>query len=239
MNRTASPAKKQTQIDRTNKMMFLWIAIASALVGAAVVVSIFLAQKVIYEEKVLAAKQSTVTTLDKNLKAVDQLRTDVQALDANSALMSVKANPTDQALQVVLDALPSDANSLALGASLQTRLLANVPGSFTLESLQVNPVSGVEVLDTGSTTDASTTTSGAGASTGTGASEITFSFSVKGDQTALSGILKNLEKSIRTIVVTNISIEKQSDSLTMTVEAHAFYQPARSIELTQKVVPNK
>ena len=232
-----SAIRKRTQIDRTNKIMFLWIAIASALVGVAVVVSIFLVQKVIYEEKVLAVKATTVSTLDKNLKVIDQLKTDVQALDANSALMSVKANPTDQALQVVLDALPSDANSLALGASLQNKLLTNVPGSFTLESLQVDPVSGVEVLDTGDTVDASessdtSTTSGS-------ASQISFNFSVKGDQQALSGILKNLEKSIRTIVVTNLTIEKQTDTLVMSVEGHAFYQPAKTIELTEKVVPNK
>ena len=232
-----SAIRKRTQIDRTNKIMFLWIAIASALVGVAVVVSIFLVQKVIYEEKVLAVKATTVSTLDKNLKVIDQLKTDVQALDANSALMSVKANPTDQALQVVLDALPSDANSLALGASLQNKLLTNVPGSFTLESLQVDPVSGVEVLDTGDTVDASessdtSTTSGS-------ASQISFNFSVKGDQQALSGILKNLEKSIRTIVVTNLTVEKQADTLVMSVEGHAFYQPAKTIELTEKVVPNK
>ena len=232
-----SAIRKRTQIDRTNKIMFLWIAIASALVGVAVVVSIFLVQKVIYEEKVLAVKATTVSTLDKNLKVIDQLKTDVQALDANSALMSVKANPTDQALQVVLDALPSDANSLALGASLQNKLLTNVPGSFTLESLQVDPVSGVEVLDTGDTVDASessdtSTTSGS-------ASQISFSFSVKGNQEALSGILKNLEKSIRTIVVTNLTIEKQTDTLVMSAQGHAFYQPAKTIELTEKVVPNK
>ena len=231
-----SAIRKRTQIDRTNKIMFLWIAIASALVGVAVVVSIFLVQKVIYEEKVLAVKATTVSTLDKNLKVIDQLKTDVQALDANSALMSVKANPTDQALQVVLDALPSDANSLALGASLQNKLLTNVPGAFTLESLQVNPVSGVEVLDTESTVDASAPSedSGVGA-----ASQISFNFSVKGDQAALSGILKNLERSIRTIVVTNLTVEKQADTLVMSVEGHAFYQPAKTIELTEKVVPNK
>lgn len=225
--------RKQTQIDRTNKMMFLWIAIASALVGAAVVVSIFLFQKVIYEEKVLAAKSNTATTLTKNIQAVSSLRTNIKALDANSALMSIKANPTDETLQVVLDALPSDANSLALGASLQNKLIANVSGNFTLESLQVTPVSGVETLDDTNTADASAS------STEDGAQQISFTFSVNGDQEALSGILKNIEKSIRTIVVSHLTIEKQTDGLTMTVEGHAFYLPEKTIELTEKVVSNK
>jgi len=223
--------RKRNQIAQANKTMFLWIAIASALVGTAIVVSIFLFQKLSYNEKVLTAKQTTVSTLDHNLSVVDGLKADIQALDANSALMSVKANSTDQALQVVLDALPSDANSLALGASLQNRLLAGIPGKYSLESLQVTPVSGIESLSDSSTVDASGTT---GVS-----NQISFSFSVKGDQAALRQVLQNIERSIRTIVVTHLTIETQSDGLSMSVEGHAFYQPAKSIELKEVTVPNK
>lgn len=223
--------RKRTQIAQASRTMFIWIAIASALVGTAIVVSIFLVQKLSYNEKVLAAKQTTVSNLDHNLSVVDSLKADVQALDANSALMSVKANPTDQTLQVVLDALPSDANSLALGASLQNKLLANIPGPYSLESLQVTPVSGVESLSGSTTVDASGAT--------TADNQIAFSFSVKGNQAALRQVLQNLERSIRTIVVTHLTIETQSDGLSMSVEGHAFYQPAKSIELTEKTVPNK
>ena len=239
MSQPAVAVRKQTQIDKTNKLMFAWIAIASALVGVALVVSFFLMQKAIYQDKVLSEKSNTVKTLTSNLASVDQLRTDVKALDANSALMSVKANPTDQALQVVLDALPSEANSLALGASLQNKLLANIDGQFTLDSLQVDQVSGVETLDTTDTVDATT-------STVDSLGQISFNFSVKNaDQTALSGILKNLEKSIRTIVVSHVTIEQQanvngaSGGLSMSVEGHGYYQLAKTIELTDKVVPNK
>lgn len=223
--------RKRTQIAQASRTMFIWIAIASALVGTAIVVSIFLVQKLSYNEKVLAAKQTTVSNLDHNLSVVDSLKADVQALDANSALMSVKANPTDQTLQVVLDALPSDANSLALGASLQNKLLANIPGPYSLESLQVTPVSGVESLSGSTTVDAS--------GSATADNQISFSFSVKGNQAALRQVLQNLERSIRTIVVTHLTIETQSDGLSMSVEGHAFYQPAKSIELTEKTVPNK
>lgn len=223
--------RKRTQIAQASKTMFIWIAIASALVGTAVVVSIFLFQKLSYNEKVLSAKQETVSNLNHNLSVVDKLKADVQALDANSALMSVKANPTDQALQVVLDALPSDANSLALGASLQNRLLAGIEGNFSLESLQVTPVEGLESLSGSSVVDAS--------STAPANSEILFNFSVKGDQAALRQVLQNLERSIRTIIVTHLTIETQAESVTLTVEGHGFYQPAKSIELREVTVPNK
>lgn len=219
--------RKQTQIAQAGRTMFIWIAIASALVGVAVVVSIFLGQKLIYTEKVLAEKQNTVSNLNANLAAVDELKKNVRALDANSALLSVRANESDQALQVVLDALPSDANSYALGASLQHRLLANVEGSFTLESLKVDPVDGSESFSNSTTVDASA---------GGSANEIPFSFTVKGDQATLQSILRNLERSIRTITVTNMNIETQSGSLVISVEGKAFYQPARTLELVDKTV---
>lgn len=222
--------RKRTQIAKANRVMFIWIAIASALVGAAIVVSFFMIQKLTYGEKVLTKKQETVSTLDHNLTAVNKLKEDVQALDANSALMSVKANDTDQALQVVLDALPSEANSLALGASLQNKLLAGINGNYSLESLQVTPVNGVESLTGASTTvDAS--------STAATSNTITFSFSVKGDQAALQQVLANLERSIRTINVTSANIQTQGGALTMSIQGVAYYQPAKTIQLTEETVP--
>lgn len=227
--------RKRSQIAQANRTMFIWIAVASALVGTALVVSIFLVQKLAYGEKVLAEKQTTVTTLQNNLSVIDGLKSDIRALDANSALMGVKANETDQALQVVLDALPSEANSLALGASLQNRLLSGIEGSYTLESLQVMPVDGIEVIaNDSSVVDASVPDAATGAS-----NKIAFRISIKGDQTALRQVLQNLERSIRTIVVSNMSIETQGASIIMSLDGHAFYQPATTLEIREKVVPNK
>lgn len=223
--------RKRTQIAQANRTMFIWIAIASALIGTAAVVSIFLFQKLTYTEQVLKVKQTTVSTLDHNLSVIDGLKTDVQALEVNSALMSVKANESDEALQVVLDALPADANSLALGASLQKKLLAGINGNYAMKSLQLTPVTGVETLADTSVVDAG--------QTATASNVIGFNFSVKGDQAALKQVLQNLERSIRTIVVTRLSMDTQAGDLTMTVEGYAFYQPAKTIELTEEVVKVK
>lgn len=223
--------RKRNQIDRAGRTMFIWIAIASVLIGVAVVVSIFLFQKLTYNEKVLAEKQKTASTLTSNLAVVEELKTDIKALEANSALLSVRANENDQALQVVLDALPAEANSLALGASLQNRLLTGIEGNFTLESLQVTPIMGADFDADSTTVDA--------AETSLEDTKIAFSFSVRGDQAALRQVLTNLERSIRTIIVTNMSVETQGDLISMSIEGHAFFQPARNIELIEKTVQNK
>lgn len=216
------PIRKRTQIAKTNKTMFLWIAVSSALVGSALVVSLFMAQKLVYNEKVLAAKQLTVSNLEHNNTVITELQDAVRVLDTNSALISSKANEDDQAVQVILDALPSEANSFALGASLQNKLLSGING-LSIESMRVDPVLGIE-------TDA-------GNSKKVAANEITFQFVVKGSQRSLKEALVNLEKSIRTIEVTSVSIEIQSKGPQMTVKGKAYFEPAATLELKSKEVP--
>ncbi len=219
--------RKRTQIANANKTMFIWIAIASALVGSALVVSIFMAQKLIYNEKVLAEKQNTVSTLEHNNSVVTELENQVRVLDTNVALSSVKANEQDQALQVILDALPSEPNSFAFGSSLQNKLLVGIDG-LSIESLQVDPIVGVETL---AADDAATPAEG----DATG-NEITFQFQVKGSLDAFKQVLVNLERSIRTVQVTSVRIEIQGTPQ-MTVRGKVFYEPAKTIELQDKKVP--
>lgn len=219
--------RKRTQIAKTNRMMFIWIAIASVIIGVAGVVGVYMVQKLVYNERVLAEKQKTVSTLESNVKVIAELQKEILVLDTNTALLSARASEEDQAIRVVLDALPSGANSTALGASLQLKLLAGIPG-LTVESLRVDPVQGVEVMAGGDVVDASSDDSVANA--------ITFQFSVIGDQTALRQVLTNLERSIRTIEITSLRVENQGTRQVMTVQARAFYEPAKTLQLTEKVV---
>lgn len=229
MKPTDTALRKRTQIANANRMMFIWIAAASALVSFAIVTSIFLGQKLVFNEKVLIEKNKTISVLEKNNKAVPDLETAVRVLDTNTDLAALKASDTDKALQVILDALPSDANSLALGASLQNKLLAGVPG-LTIESLQVDPVQGLETLTDGTVVGGSTSPAAATDN------HITFSFSVSGNADALRQALANLERSIRTIDITNLHIENQGTSQIMTVQARAFYEPVKTVSLYNKVV---
>jgi hypothetical protein len=220
--------RKRTQISKANRTMFIWIAGASALVGFALVAAIFLGQKLIFNEKVLIEKNKTVATLDANNKVIDDLQNSIEVLDTNEALIANRAQDSDRAIQVILDALPSDANSLALGASLQNRLLANIPG-LTLESLQVDPVQGIEELTEDSVQDAS----GDGSAV---TNQITFRFVVSGTQEALKQVLTNLERSIRTIDVLQLQIENQGTTQVLTIDGRAFYEPAKEIKLYDKAV---
>lgn len=230
MNPNDVAIRKRNQIAKANRTMFVWIAVASALIGTAAVISVFLSQQLFYNEKVLGEQQQTISNLKHNNSIVEELQNEILVLDTNADLAKVKANDSDKALQVILDALPSEANSLALGASLQNKLLIGIPGLQPIQTLQVNPVVGVESTDSSNTVDV-----------GEGEiveNAITFNFTVAGTQDALRQVLENLERSIRTIEVTSLRVENQTNgALVMTVGARAFYEPTIKLELTDKAVP--
>lgn len=231
MQQKGAALRKRTQIAMANRVMFLWVAGVSIIFGFALVGSIFLAQKLLFNERVIQEKEKTVSTLKTDNSHVQALEDQIRLLDTNQALIDAKASSDNQAVQVILDALPSDANSLALGASIQNKLLTGIPG-LSLDSLQVDPVIGLESLSTNnSVVNASTSSSKSKLQ-----SNITFRFSVTGDETALKQVLLNLEKSIRTIDVISLKIEGQGLTSSLSVQGRAFYEPARIVQLKDKTV---
>jgi hypothetical protein len=225
--------RKRQQIANANRMMFLWVAAVSVVVGVAVVVSVFLVQKALFNEKVLGEKAKTASILSKNNKEVDELKNQVRVLNTNQALKDSMVAGEDQPIQVILDALPDTANSSALGASLQEKFL-NDP-ALKVESLNVDPVVGVESQSDDSVQDASSSTQGEGSSD----NQITFRFSVSadvGNANALKDLLQRLERSIRTIDISALTVETQGTRLVLTVDGRAFYEPAKSVDLKDKTV---
>lgn len=234
MEQTNASMRKRDRIANANRLMFLWVSGVSAVVGFAVVLSLFLGQKILFGEKVLTEKEKTATTLERNIDVIPELKNNVRVLDTNEGLKEVRVNDSDRPIQSVLDALPADANSTAFGASLQTKLLGGISG-LTLDSIKVDPVVGVETgqSESSDVIDASID--------GVETSEHTINFSLTVSTTAsnpdaLREVLLRLEKSIRAIDVRSLSITTQSARLVMVASGQAYYEPAKTIELKDKVV---
>jgi hypothetical protein len=222
--------RKRQQISNANRTMFMWVAAVSAVVGIAIVGSILLYQKAVFNERVLGVKDKTVSTLRENNKVIPELEDKIRQMNTNQALTDAMAPNQTQPIRVVLDALPSEANSPALGSSLQSKFL-NDP-ALKIESLNVDPVLGVESQAQDNVQDAS----GAAAAS---ANEITFRFSVSVDinnANALKELLQRLERSIRAIDITSLKIEAQSNRLVLSVEGRAFYEPAKTVQLQEETV---
>lgn len=222
--------RKRQQIASANRTMFIWVAIASVVVGSASVGAVFLAQKAWFNERVLAEKNKTVGTLDKNLKSINELKDQVRLMNTNQALHDSMAPGETQPIRVVLDALPAEANSSAFAASLQEVLLKDP--ALSTDTMRIDPVEGVESMTELGVEDASAPADGA-----TNSIHFIFTVSTPADQVnALKDLLGRLERSVRAIDVTKLTIEGQGNRVSMTVEGNAFYEPAKTVELKEKVV---
>ncbi len=231
-NKDAAIRKRQL-IAKANQTMFISVAIASVVVGLTSVLATFLVREMMFNFKVLDAQNVSIKTLESNLENVKDLETKMEELQTNSALLSSRADVENNALRVVIDSLPSFENSAALGASVSNKLL-NVPG-IKIESINVD-------------TSTSAENSSSGAVEGTeGADEteasipkpqpIEFSFTVTSDSPEnILNVIKNLEKSIRTINITSFRLEQNTDGMTLAVNAQAFYLPQAKVVLREKVI---
>lgn len=223
--------RKQQQINMANRMMFLWVAGVSIILGISSVASfLFLIPKISFNEKVLAEKRQTVDILKHNNQVADELKNNVNLLNSNEDLKAVQATPDSKPIQSILDALPSEVNSAALASSLQQKFLSGE--GITIEKLLVDPVAGVESVNTSAGSDTSATTA-------SGDHAITFSFSVyvsKDKPEVLGNLLRSMEQSIRVIDVTSLKIELQGERYLMSVQGRGFYEPAKTITLKEKTV---
>ena len=249
--------KKYNAINRANRTMFTFVAIASVILGAATVGIIFLSQKISFKGKIISEQTKTLTAIDKSSDNVDELIKKVKLLRTNSALSSVKKIEGANNLQAVVDALPKVGNAAALGSSLSDEILA-VPG-LSVESINIDPIaadnstSSASTASSGSTaTSASATTvnsSGAETSISEAVKSVGFSISVSAksgksgdgkDRKAseiIQEFLKRMEKSIRTLSVNNITFEITNENqISVNVTGRAFYLPDDNIKLSDKTI---
>ena len=211
--------KKRQVIASSNRTMFVWIALASAIVGVCLVVGYFMVQQIMFRGRVAGRAEETATILRKNNTSAKSLIENVRVLGTDTALNSIKARPDDRALQVVLDALPADLNTLALGSSLQQKIIGETPG-VKIESLTLE----------GASTEATTT------ETTDALGTIPFMLTVSSaDANALKDMLLRLERSIRTVDIDTMSLEKTDNKYTLTMTAHAYYQLGKTVQLKDKV----
>jgi hypothetical protein len=220
--------RKRQQIENAGKNMFLWVAGAAAVFGICLVLAISLFERIAFRQEVIGEKTDTVSNLESNIKTAETLKDEIRVLNTNKALLDTPRLDGTEPLSVILDALPSNANSSALGASLQQKLL-NETG-VTVESLTVDPIAGVEDGDGDESSSSSTSD---------GDNVINFQFTItvaSGQAGQLQNALRRLEKSIRTIDLSTVSVEQQGSKITLIAEGQAYYQPGTKVELKEKSI---
>lgn len=208
--------KKRQQIELAGRNMFVWIVVAAIAVSFCLASGQFLFSKWLYNNKVIGAKYTASDTLTKNLVAANDLKKQVDALVANNALASVKTDPNDSTTKSVLDALPISADSAALATSLQKVILSR--SGVSIESITV-PTESADVTKTPATPQ-----------------ELKFSFVVSGSYDKIKNLVHDLERTIRPMKVTSITLNGNDASLRANFDAVTYYQPAKSVNATQEVI---
>ena len=214
--------KKRQQIAQANKMIFIWVIVASVAVSLCGVTIQFLFRQAAFNTEIIGAKLETQTTLSKNLENVDGLKKNVDALLANTNLSAVKANESDTNLKVVLDALPTNNDGSALGASLQQVILPKSQvdtSDITTITLAESDDAGIQSEDSKSKVPTAN-----------------FSFSATGDYNRIQTMFADLERTIRPMNVEAITIQALDGGIRSTVSGVTYYSPEQTVQLGKKSI---
>lgn len=228
--------KKRQQISGTRKQVFIWVAAASAAVVICIIVGINLIQRIKYQTKVNGELGKTAETLKNSANSIDELISNVNNLRTNRQLTLTNLKSDDSTVfQVVIDALPTEADAVDFGASLQNEILSR--SGVVIDSLSVDGPSTSTGSASGSSTSTSTTNTTASAIAFPTAQPISFNISVVGSYDNIQETLENIQRTIRPIAIDSIRLEGTDDSLTADVRATTYYSPSVNYTTGTKEVP--
>lgn len=178
-----------------------------------------------YQAKVTKGKETAKTQLVANISAYNSLKSAYKTFDAAdpNAIGGSKTGASDRDgtnSQLILDALPSSYDFPALASSLEKLL--------TDRGFQVESIQGSDDQLNQQTNISSPTPE---------AVPMPFSFGVKNaSYQSITELVDAMNKSIRPIAVDSISMTGSSGNLSLNVNAHTYYQPAKNLDIKKQVV---
>jgi hypothetical protein len=178
-----------------------------------------------YQAKVTTAKEKAYQQLEDNVKAFNKLKQSYEDFDAANP-NAIGANRTGSGdnegpnAKIILDALPSTYDFPALTSSLEKILAA--------QNLKVASITG---------TDDQVNQQGNGASTNPKPVSMAFTFSISdANYTSVGQLINKLQQSIRPIQIDSITLSGGATNMTVTVNGHTYYQPAKSLNIKKEIV---
>ncbi len=222
VNKIAST--KRALIDKANNMLVIIVASASFITVFSLVASKALLSQQAYQGRVTVQKEAAVKQLKSNIGAVKDLQTAYQAF-VNTPENVLGGNPTGQGdkdgdnAKLILDALPSKYDFPALTNSLEKVL--------TSQNFRIQGITG---------TDEEIQQSATTSSPNPEPIPMPFQISFTGTYGGMTSLLSTLEKSIRPIQIQTIDLSGTDSLLQVAISAQTFYQPAKSLSITTKVI---
>lgn len=216
---------KRLAISKANTQVIVIMAVASFVTVFCLVASRAVWSQTRYQARVTTASEKANTQLKKNIQTFSQLIGSYKSFDSASTNIiggsstGAGQNDGDNA-KIILDALPSTYDFPALTSSLEKVLTA---GNFDITSIGGS--------------DDQLSQQGNTASANPQPVSIPFSFSVgQANYTAVQQLITKLQQSIRPIQIDSIDMTGGASNMTVTVNAHTYYQAAKGLNITKKVI---
>lgn len=216
---------KRVAISKANAQMV-------GVVGAAAFITVFclIASKSIlsqtrYQARVVSAKEKAHHQLQENIQNYSNLALAYKKFDsASTNVIGGSKDGTGQNdgsnSKIILDALPSSYDFPALTSSIE-KILGN-------SGLKVTSITG---------TDDELNQQSKTSSPDPQPVSMPFSFTVSNaNYNSVGQLITQLQQSIRPIQIDSIDLSGGINNMTLTVNAHTYYQPAKSVSITKKVV---
>ncbi len=210
---------KRARVDKNKTMIFIFVAIASVVAVASLMISRGLWSHANYMNEVIAKKEKAYKQLQDNKVAVAQLAEAYEAFDSQFPNLlggsPEGVGPRDGSnATLILDSLPNKYDFPALVASLEKLLegyvIDGISGSDDIIS-QEGVLAGAPV-------------------------EIPFSFEINTNYDSMKLLLETFNKSIRPFQIAKMEIRGSNDALRVSMEARTYYQPEMGLQIKTEVV---
>lgn len=216
---------KRLAISRANAQMV-------AIVGVAAFVTVFclVASKAIfsqnrYQAHVISAKEKAHHQLQDNLETYNKLATAYKAFDSapSNVIGGTKdgTGPNDGSnSKIILDSLPSTYDFPALTSSVEKILADN--------GLKVTEITGTDDQLNQQKNTSSPTPKPV---------SMPFSFTItNASYGSVSQLITKLQQSTRPIQIDSLELSGGVNDMTVTVNAHTYFQPAKNVTISKKVI---
>lgn len=216
---------KRVAISKANAQMIAVIGIASFVAVFCLVAANAVWGQIRYQARVTTAKNQANDQLKKNIENYNQLAKQYDAFNGNATNIiggsaAGSGDKDGNNAKIILDALPSSYDFPGLTSSLEKILNDKGFKSATLsgtddELNQQNNLSSPTPQPV----------------------SMPFTLSVSNsDYASVQQLVTTLQQSIRPIQVDSVDISGGVSNMSISIKAHTYYQPAKSLNITKRVV---
>ncbi len=215
---------KRFLINKANTTVVVLVSVAAFLAVFSLVAAKTLFNQYTYQNKIISGKRDALDQIKADITAATELKSSYNAFVGTSQnviggnSVGVGAQDGNNA-KIILDALPSTYDFPALTTSLE-KLLSS-------QKVKIDIITGTDdqVAQASNTSAASPQ-----------AVAIPFQVGVTGNYDQVKAVLNAFEHSIRPMQITKLDLSGNQSSLTLSIDAQTYYQPAKSLNIGTKVV---